>query len=67
MNADKFVNGRQVNNLREVIHDYFIDELGARSSVENEKKKKMYRKPEGSGRFEIVKVEMYQEMQRAQI
>lgn len=30
-------------------------------------KKKMCRKPEGSGRFEIVKVEMYQEMQRAQI
>ena len=40
MNADKFVNGRQVNNLREVIHDYFIDELGARSFVENDKKKK---------------------------
>lgn len=37
MNADKFVNGEQVNNLREVIHDNFISELGARSSVENEK------------------------------
>lgn len=63
--ADKFFNGRQVQNLRGVIHDCFISELGARPSAESGKK--VCRKLEGTSRDEIVKVEEYQEMPRAQL